>query len=249
MHPPAIHEEILGLGRNGLTDTEVARATGVPRSTVRYMRMAAGRPGVPGRGRAICPRCWRPARRMCFAAGDYAELLGLYLGDGCISRMGRVERLRVCLDAKYPGVVEQTYDLLNACFVDCRIGTVAADGGATAVLSVYSGHLSCLFPQHGPGKKHHRPIFLEDWQEQLVMDAPWSFIRGLIRSDGCVYINRTGRYRYLSYTFCNVSPDIKELFRSACDVVGVRHRASGKNVYVTRRPSVALMAAFVGTKR
>ena len=35
-----------------------------------------------------CPRCWRPMRRLAFSAADYAELLGLYLGDGHISVPG-----------------------------------------------------------------------------------------------------------------------------------------------------------------
>ena len=74
-----------------------------------------------------------------------------------------------------------------------------ADGGATVVLWVYSRHLSCLFPQHGPGKKHERRIVLEAWQQEIVEAAPWAFLRGCIRSDGCVFVNRTGRYEYLSY--------------------------------------------------
>jgi hypothetical protein len=44
-----------------------------------------------------------------------------------------------------------------------------ADGGSTVVLWVYHRHLSCLFPQHGPGKKHERPIELEPWQCGLVV--------------------------------------------------------------------------------
>lgn len=39
--------------------------------------------------------------------------------------------------------------------------------------------------QHGPGKKHLRPIRLEPWQEALVNQATEEFIRGLIDSDGC----------------------------------------------------------------
>ena len=73
------------------------------------------------------------------------------------------------------------------------------------VLWAYSSHLTCLFPQHGAGKKHERPIALEPWQQELVAAAPWAFLRGCIRSDGSVFVNRTGRYEYLSYDFCNLS--------------------------------------------
>src|SRR3712207_7199029 len=51
---------------------------------------------------------------------------------------------------------------------------------------------STLFPyttlfrsQHGPGRKHLRPIQLEDWQRELVRRHPASFLRGLFHSDGC----------------------------------------------------------------
>ena len=97
---------------------------------------------------------------------DYAELLGLYLGDGCISRAGRTARLRLTLDARYPRILSETQALLRRGFPFSSAGTVRADGGSTAVVSVYSSHLACLFPQHGPGKKHERKIVLEGWQER-----------------------------------------------------------------------------------
>ena len=38
-------------------------------------------------------------------------------------------------------------------------------------------HWPCLIPQHGPGRKHERPIVLEDWQRQILandlVDIPW----------------------------------------------------------------------------
>lgn len=43
---------------------------------------------------------------------------------------------------------------------------------------------SCLFPQHGPGRKHARPIVLADWQQEIVCEHPGRFLRGLIHSDG-----------------------------------------------------------------
>jgi hypothetical protein len=63
---------------------------------------------------------------------------------------------------------------------------------STLVVSVYSLHLPCLFPQHGSGVKHERRIRLEPWQQELVDAAPWSLLRGLTLSDGCAFINRRG---------------------------------------------------------
>jgi hypothetical protein len=62
------------------------------------------------------------------------------------------------LDAKYPTVNDETEALLRRCFPENRVGRVLLDRGSTVVLYVYNRHLSCLFPQAGPGKKHERAI-------------------------------------------------------------------------------------------
>jgi hypothetical protein len=40
---------------------------------------------------------------------------------------------------------------------------------------IAAGHndLPCLFPRHGLGKKHERPIVLGPWQAAIVDTAPW----------------------------------------------------------------------------
>ena len=54
-------------------------------------------------------------------------------------------------------------------------------------------HWPCLFPQHGPGRKHHRSIVLDDWQNRIVGSDPRQLLRGLIHSDGCRTINPSER--------------------------------------------------------
>ena len=131
-----------------------------------------------------------------------------------LSEQARTQRLRICLDARYGDIVGEADALLRRCFPHNRVGRVCVHDGAEVVLHVYSAHLSCLFPQHGPGKKHDREIALEGWQRDIVDAAPWAFLRGCIRSDGCVFVNRTGRYEYLSYGFPNHSSDILDLFEA-----------------------------------
>ncbi len=133
-------------------------------------------------------------------------------------------------------------------FAGHHVGRVLADGGSTVVLLVHSTHLTCLFPQHGAGKKHDRPILLEDWQQSLVDAAPWSFLRGCIRSDGCVFINRTGRYEYLSYDFTNLSTDILDAFERTCTAVGLRPRRYARRIRLNRREDVARLVEHVGLK-
>jgi hypothetical protein len=163
---------------------------------------------------------------------------------------------RIALDAKYPTIIDDTAALLRRCFATNRVDVVTAGlKGDCVNVSLYSQHLACLFPQHGPGKKHQRVIALECWQWQQIVHAPWGFIRGCIRSDGSAFINRTGRYEYLSYDFSNRSREIVELFCRACDLVGVEQRFTGSNsrrgvwdARINRRASVALMLEHVGLK-
>jgi hypothetical protein len=244
VHAHAIHQEALALIAAGINDCEISRRLGVPRTTVRDWRA----PRYAPRPREACWRCWRPTRPAMFTPADYAELLGLYLGDGHITRLARTERLRIFLDARHGTIVSDTDALLRRCFPANRLGRFHPADTRMVVLWVYFGHHSCLFPQHGPGKKHERRIVLEPWQQELVAAAPWALLRGLIRSDGCVFINRTGKYEYLSYCFDNDSSDIRNLFVDTCRMVGVDCRPAGTSVRIYRRASVALMLEHVGIK-
>jgi hypothetical protein len=230
-----------------VNDCEAARRLGLARTTVRDWRRTKGQLKDPAE--QACPRCWRPSRKpIVFAASDYAELLGLYLGDGYIVRTGRSDRLRIFLDTRHSKIVADTESLLRRCFPAHRVGRFTTRKGTTTIVSLYCTHLACLFPQHGPGMKHERDIVLEAWQRELVARNPWDFLRGLIRSDGCAFVNRTGRYAYLSYEFSNRSQQIRELFMDACDRVDVEYRAYRRYVRIYRRASVSLMRQHVGLK-
>jgi hypothetical protein len=244
MHPPSVRYAALELIALGLNDCEVSRRLGVPRRTVRDWRMPTYQP----RARAACWRCWEPTSPVVASPSDYAELLGLYLGDGHITQMARAQRLRLMLDAKYRRIVDEAAVLIGRIVPGNRVVRQFPHEGRMVTLFAYHQHWTCLFPQHGPGKKHDRRIVLEPWQADLVTAAPWSFLRGCIRSDGCVYINRTGRYEYESYEFANLSRDIRELFTETCELVGVECRGYRRYVRICRRASVALMLERVGRK-
>ena len=249
MHSSVVREQALALIQTGLNDCEVARRMGVPRTTVRDWRKPRYEPRATACQRVTCPRCWRASPPMSLYPDDYSELLGLYLGDGHIVQLARTWRFRLFLDSRYDEIVQQSRELLIRCFPHNAVGTVFGHEGRMTVLSVYSQHLCCLFPQHGQGMKHTRRIRLEDWQDAIVEQAPWSFLKGCIRSDGCSFINRTGPYQYLSYEFSNYSPDILNLFCETCDRVGLDYRRYTRAVRINRRPSVARLKAMIGVKR
>lgn len=251
MHPPEVKARALELVEQGINDCEISRRLGIPRPTIRDWRRPTY---VPRRETPLgtCPRCWHPTRPIRFTPHDYSELLAIYLGDGCISTHPRTQRLRIALDQKYPQIIEDTAALMARCFPENDVDQVQSIG--CVHLSVYSTHLACVFPQHGRGPKHDRPMVLEAWQREHLTVAPWPFVRGCIRTDGCAFINKTGPYEYLSYGFSNKSKDIVDLFVEACGRVGVFTRvncsARGQwDVRINRRESVALMLAHVGRKK
>jgi hypothetical protein len=245
VHPIETRDAALALIAQGLNDCEVARRLLLPRTTVRDWR----NPRNVRSPRPTCPRCWRPsAKPVVFTDADYAELLGLYLGDGHIVRTARTYRLRLFLDTKYGQVISDAEALLRRCFPYHGVGRFRTGKGTTTILSVYYSHIPCLFPQHGAGVKHDRRIELETWQEEIAAAQPWPLMRGLIRSDGCVFVNRTGPYEYVCYQFANLSWQIRNLFMDACDRVEVQYRAYSRDVRIYRRESVALMQKHVGAK-
>jgi hypothetical protein len=259
MHPPEVRAEALALVEAGLNDCEIARRLGIPRSTIRDWRRPTyvppnGQPRLPER----CPRCWLATRPIFFTPADYAGFLGFYLGDGCVSDLPRTQRLRISLDLKYPDIIESARDLLSRCFPENPVDIVEFHDGGCVNVSVYSSHLGCLLPQHGPGRKHERSIKLEPWQSRILKAEPWPFVRACIWTDGSAFINRTDvhrekPYEYLSYEFTNMSEDIVELFVAACSRVGVVTRATCGSrgiwkVRINRRASVGLMLDRVGLK-
>ncbi len=256
MHPPQVKQQALDLIAAGFNDCEISRRVGVARTTIRDWRQ----PSYVSRREfqiETCPRCWRPAKPMRFNADDYAELLGMYLGDGYISRGPRTFRLRIALDLKYPALISDAETLLRRCFPFNKVDvTTAGVKGQCANVSLYSQHLPCLLPQHGPGKKHERVIALEPWQTTLLEAAPWPFIKACIRTDGCCFVNRHGggRYEDLCYGFANRSEDIIRLFTQSCEQVGVTTRTNFNarrplwDVRINQRRSVALVLEHVGRK-
>jgi hypothetical protein len=245
VRPLETRDEALRLVAAGLNDCEIARRLDLPRTTIRDWRNPPYvRRGPPAR----CPRCGGGSRPIVLDPEPYAELLGLYLGDGHITKMARADRLRLFLDAKYPVVVDESEAIMKTVLPANRVGRVLAEQGRMVVLWAYSSHLTCLFPQHGAGKKHERRIALEPWQQELVDAAPWSFLRGCIRSDGCVFLNRTGPYEYLSYELKNLSADILDLFVGVCGSVGLSPCRYARHVRLNQRADVALLVEHVGLK-
>jgi hypothetical protein len=235
---------VLELAVAGRNPSQIARLTGVPRTTVRAW--------VAGR---------LPSPRTCAADlidavphRPYAYLLGLYLGDGFIVQGARAHCLRVFFDARYPGIIGEAIRSIRAVLPENRVWAGRRVPTRCVVVQCCSTRLPVLFPQHGPGAKHERPIVLADWQRRITGEHPQLLIRGLIHSDGCRFINRVRRrgrtYAYPRYEFTNRSEDIKSILCEHLDLLQIAwRRASERNISIARREAVAALDEFVGPKR
>jgi hypothetical protein len=192
-------------------------------------------------------------------AYSYTYLLGAYLGDGYVANTGRSFQLVIALDAAYPDIVEEVRGAIVLSLPASHPQAHRHAVHRSVRVTAGSKNWPQLFPQHGPGRKHERPIILAPWQREIVERETWQFVRGLIHSDGCRSVNRfktklpSGRvaeYAYPRYFFSNLSADIRGLFCEACDSLGLRWtQPNARNVSISHRSSVALLDEFVGPKR
>jgi hypothetical protein len=181
-------------------------------------------------------------------AAPYSYLLGLYLGDGCISRDRRVWRLRIVLDTKYPAIIVRCRQAIDMLMPAQRARAVQLPKNCVEV-SLYSKHWPCLFPQHRPGRKHTRRIALGPWQQAPVDQATEEFVLGLIHSDGCRVIANNRGVMSIRYHASNVSEDIHGLFTAALDALEIPWtRPSKKIVSIYRKAATARLDEFVGPK-
>jgi hypothetical protein len=241
-----------------LFDREVALIVGVPIGTVRKWRTGQRRALGRSATKSACPRC-SDEMTLPEPCAEYAYLLGLYLGDGYIvlagDRSKAVWRLSVWCSDDWPGLVQECARAMRAVRPDNRVALMKKQG--CTEVSSYSRHWPCLFPQHGPGKKHLRTIELAGWQQVIVERHPGEFARGLLHSDGYRGINRVRRrwggrdhwYEYPRYLFVNESRDILRLCGETLDRLGVEWRYSKPNtISVAKRDAVARLDEFVGPK-
>ena len=147
---------------------------------------------LPARGtRREGKHTWRPVPRCDDApstrrrtpscsVGTSATATSVVGGAGCYN-------LHIYNDEKYRPSTRASPTLMR------RSNQAAAHTRAWSpgcvITTVSWRHWPCLFPQHGPGRKHERPIVLEDWQRTIVEEHPGPFLRGLFHSDGCRVMN------------------------------------------------------------
>jgi hypothetical protein len=245
VHPVGQVERVLALHREGLSSYAISRKTGIARSTLQHWLGDPDRALARGQSRGVSPRQ---------APESYAYLLGLYLGDGWIRRYPRTWQLVLTLDSRYEKIVTEARAAVRT-FTPSGITRVRRRRDERAVdVTAYGKHWLRLFPQHGPGRKHHRPIALSAWQRDITHRHPEDLLRGLIHSDGCRVIAsirgpKGKHYSYVRYYFSNRSADIRGIFCEHMDLLSIDWTQSMDYVIqVARRPAVEALDRFVGPK-
>lgn len=255
VRPQATVDSALAASDAGVPDAENARRHGVAIKTIRRWRRLYQRRGVR-RGQTHlappCPRCDEAS----LDGEAYAELLGWYLGDGYLNEGRRnVFALHIYNDKKYVHLNAHILDLMRLVKPNSRPHTRLVPGAVVSTVSWK--HWPCLFPQHGPGRKHGRRIVLEPWQVDIVKEHPADFLRGLFHSDGCRANNWTTRlvagerkrYDYPRWQFVNRSDDIIDLCTGALDLLAIAWRRSRIDcVSVSRADDVRRLDELMGMK-
>jgi hypothetical protein len=99
--------ELVSAGRN---DCEIARETGIPRGTVRGWRkgQTPDFDRIRSFGQLLGPPCLVGGDPLNLPQAPYTYLLGLYLGDGCLTSCPReVYRLRIVCTNRYPQLIRE----------------------------------------------------------------------------------------------------------------------------------------------
>jgi hypothetical protein len=97
----------------------------------------------------------------------------MYLGDGFLADHRRgVYRLRITLDARYPGIFEATRIAIAELMPQNSVSVQPKPGENAVEVGCYSTLWPILLPQHGPGRKHKRSIRLTAWQRQITHGHP-----------------------------------------------------------------------------
>ena len=180
----------------------------------------------------------------------YVSCLGMYFGDGCISKCPRTYHLRIFQDAQYTNLVEKQVFLLEKLLPSNKVSFHTRVNCTT--ISVYSNKLPHLFPQHGPGPKHLRNLALTKIQEKLVEQYPKEFLWGLWITDGSRYLTRIKKsdkiYEYPTYAFKNKSKQLRTMFIESCQRLDLKPTSNREIVTCYKRKDVRKLEGILGVK-
>lgn len=236
-------KQILLEFKSGKNKSKIAMEYGIPRSTLRYWidnENTISVQKISDKDISLIIKEIENNKEI------YNYILGLYLGDGCISLNKMSYKLRITQDEKYPISIVDIKNKMDLFFN--KNANVCNGDGKCKILTIYDKNLPLYFPQHGAGKKHDREIILSDYQRDNI-DFLY-LMKGLWMSDGSYYI---ASRNYEAYNFTNKSTDIISLFEECLTFCEVNYRKRIKKngvwiIEITKKSEVQKMKELVGFK-
>lgn len=171
---------------------------------------------------------------------EFAYLIGVVAGDGCITRAGHVFKLEISCDAAYPNLIK-TYQAL----------ITQVTGLAAAVYKVHNRNCfrvvanSATMPSilgFPPGAKSENGFTIPEWIFENT-EYVKALLRGLIETDGAVakVFRHNGWYWHIH--FCAKHPGIMSSFMRAVNILGYPFRLDGHKALLTNTALTKQMIA------
>jgi len=135
-------------------------------------------------------------------------IIGIALGDGNLSKPNRgAVRLRISCDKKYPFLYQKIFNSLKLLLPDNKVSLVDRGSGCLDI-SVYSNHLEKLLEWKAKkGSKFLQRVGIPSWVKSNNKYKV-NCLRGLIETDGCIYIDRG----YKMVIFKSIIPNLTRDF-------------------------------------
>jgi len=123
--------------------------------------------------------------------------MGIAVGDGNLSNPnGRAVRLRVTCDTKYPRLIKNIMETIRIILPDNKVSVVKR--AKTYIdISCYSNQWELILGwKVGKGSKYQQQVSIPDWIQKEKKFVRLC-LRGLIETDGSIYMDRG--YRYVNF--------------------------------------------------
>ena len=169
VHPPELRARARAPPRSR-TQHSRSRSHALPALSRRSGTGAVDRPSREASGTELGASAAGPDVENPTEPAAYAYLLGLYLGDGHLatSRTGPGAANRL----QRPSGRTSSRRATPPCARCSRRSVQRIPKQGCVCDREHGAHWPCLLPQHGPGKKHERPIVLADWQRPISKTTP-----------------------------------------------------------------------------
>ncbi|MBI5029988.1 MAG: LAGLIDADG family homing endonuclease [Chloroflexi bacterium] len=174
---------------------------------------------------------------------DFAYLIGVIAGDGCITRAGHVYKLEISCDAAYPELIVIFQDLI-ARLTGLRTTSIKVKGKRCVRVVANSAGIPELLGLP-PGAKSKNGFRVPEWIFENV-EYVKAFVRGLIETDGTVaeVYRHGGWYAHIHFSAAN--PIIMDAFLRAVEILGYSFKRVGPKAYMANTALARKFAAELG---